>query len=210
MPQDLRQRRRGSRPRDPGEPPPANTGIEPLLSTLDELRLTINTLSEQSQLQLQDELQDILQKLQTPNHPPPPTQPQSTPPISTANSDPTSGPSKIGIFGGQVTFVNTVHNGDDAERAKHSVSLHILALLSVLQLGPTSTSSSDAIHPNRRFFVIVDHNLRYCPTSCVIVDSWMDGTHLCLSCVVICVGGNIQGCAPCALKTHGNILKLEP
>ncbi|KAF9049018.1 hypothetical protein BJ165DRAFT_1464106 [Panaeolus papilionaceus] len=202
----------GSRPRDPGEPPPppppVNMGIEPLLSTLDELRLTINTLSEQSQLQLQDELQDILQKLQTPNHPPPPTQPQSTTPVLTANSDPTSGPSKIGIFGGQVTFVNTVHNGDDAERAKHSVSLHILVLVSVLLLGPTS--SSNAIYPNRRFFVIVDHNLRYCPTSCVIINLWMDGTHLCLSCVVICVGGNIQGCAPRTLKTHRNILKLEP
>ncbi|KAF9049020.1 hypothetical protein BJ165DRAFT_1074473 [Panaeolus papilionaceus] len=144
MPQDLRQPRRGMEPEDPGEPPlppPVNTSIEPLLSTLDELRMCmkISTLSEQSQLQLQDELRDMLLRLQASTYPSPQTHPQSTP-VLPANSGPTSGPSKIGIFGGQVTFVNTVHNGDDAERAKHSVSLRILALLSVLLLDPSAHS----------------------------------------------------------------------
>ncbi|KAF9049031.1 hypothetical protein BJ165DRAFT_1402863 [Panaeolus papilionaceus] len=130
------QRRWRSGPEDAGEAPtPPNTTIEPLLSTLDELRLVINTLSEQSQLQMQDELKDMLQRLQTSNHPPPQTHPQSTPPVLSVDSGLSSGPSKIGIFGGQVTFVNTVHNGDDTERAKHSEQLQQVLQMQYIQTG---------------------------------------------------------------------------
>ncbi|KAF9049026.1 hypothetical protein BJ165DRAFT_1526404 [Panaeolus papilionaceus] len=135
MPQDLRQRRRGSVLCGPkSSSPPASTDIEHLLSTLDELCLTINTLSGQSQLQLQ-ELGDMLQRLQAMLPPPPQTHPQLIPPVSPENSGPTSGPSKIGIFGGQVTFVNTVHNGDDAERAKHSEQLERILRMQYIQTG---------------------------------------------------------------------------
>lgn len=68
MPHYLRQQKGGSVPYDPGDPgePPTieSTSIEPLLSTLDELRLAIPTLTEQSQLHLQNELSDIVQRIQ--------------------------------------------------------------------------------------------------------------------------------------------------
>ncbi|KAF9049032.1 hypothetical protein BJ165DRAFT_1074611 [Panaeolus papilionaceus] len=141
---NLRQQKRGSVPYDPGDPgdPPTieSTSIEPLLSTLDELRLAIPTLTKQSQLHLQNELSDIVQRIQTSDYPLPHTHPQSTPLVLAAERGLPSNASKIGIFGGQVTFVNTVQNGDDAERAKQSMSDLILALVSVLLLGPSAHS----------------------------------------------------------------------
>ncbi|KAF9049027.1 hypothetical protein BJ165DRAFT_1526405 [Panaeolus papilionaceus] len=139
MPHYLRQQKGGSVPYDPGDPgePPTieSTSIEPLLSTLDELHLAIPTLTEQSQLHLQNELSDIVQRIQTSNYPLPHTHPQSTPLVSTAERELPPNASKIGIFGGQVTFVKTVHNGDDAERAKQSEQLQQVLRMQYIQTG---------------------------------------------------------------------------
>ncbi|KAF9049041.1 hypothetical protein BJ165DRAFT_1074682 [Panaeolus papilionaceus] len=150
MSSDLRQRQRrrglGSGDLDDLPRPPTVNHAEPLLSAANELRTNIDmairdsALSEVSHLQLQNELKAMLQKLQSSpdENVPPPLQhnPPHPAPVSSANNGAMSnaaGPSKLAIFGGQVTFVNTVHNGDDAERAKNSEQLQQVLRMQYIQ-----------------------------------------------------------------------------